>query len=738
MARSALLTTSAIALCAAFTAQPALAQTTQFERDTRVASEVLSSLLSFQRTSERQLAQEKLRRNSSISPVAYGPPFTVLEEHLFNRQGIRPDRSQILNSATRRTRIDFDFRTLVCMEEGDRGLHPDLAMALPYPSTRYTVISFFADETTGVSTDELYDFGRSGQAKIRKQTAKDKLIKIDWNRDQYHDAATNTWLALSDCMRRSSGFFAGTDVGFMVTGRVVRDFNNLRFDETYVEEAPIACPPAEHPTLTVGRQIRRYKTYKLNNPNPSDPLVDHLGNSIEATLGELNSRASTYYQGCRRLQYTRNGTFREKCARTIKGRLYPDRGRRIWDVHLLEVQPARGYYLDGEHRVLKPVDGTWSLRRQLCDDDAPASGPPFTTAKVSSYEPGVVSCSAKYGAAFPTGSLSQRRPKQITTVTFTNAVPATSKDIVSYGAWETVSNPCSKTTTSGVLRRERFVTGSTCMKEKQTYKTVITSYASGRASTSVETDQSPWSIFWNTCPVAGSGSSSSKPYYDVDGDGKPDFSTREDAVAYTRKKGGYVHEVDSTFGCETVGCSGPKVEGPGVGDFKGGTTGGSSGFGSTVLGGFFKSIFGGSSSSSSGGGGSSSSGSSSSCFTAGTLILMADGTERAIETIKVGDQLAHGTSVYAAGVFAGEPIYDLGGVMVTGEHFVLTTQGWMMVQDVPHAQLCDEMPDLVYCLATDTNLIPTKSIVFADYCEFGGSAASEIIFEQMKEEHGHV
>ena len=40
--------------------------------------------------------------------------------------------------------------------------------------------------------------------------------------------------------------------------------------------------------------------------------------------------------------------------------------------------------------------------------------------------------------------------------------------------------------------------------------------------------------------------------------------------------------------------------------------------------------------------------------------------------------------------------------------------------------------------ATDTNLIPTKSIVFADYCEFGGSAASEIIFEQMKEEHGYV
>ena len=209
MARSRLLTTSAIALCAAFAAQPALAQSTQLERDTRVASEVLSSLLSFQRTSERQLAQEQLRRNSSIKPVSYGPPFTEFEDHLFNRQGKRPDRTQILNSATRRLRIDFDFRTLVCMEEGDRGVHPDLAMALPYPSTRYTVISFFADETTGVSTDELYDFGRSGQAKIRKRTAKDKLIKIDWYRDQYHAAESNSWVPMSDCFEALCWLFCG-------------------------------------------------------------------------------------------------------------------------------------------------------------------------------------------------------------------------------------------------------------------------------------------------------------------------------------------------------------------------------------------------------------------------------------------------------------------------------------------------------------------------------------------------
>ena len=562
MIKGYLQATTALAMCAALAAHPARAQQTQFERDLAVARHVINSLLSFHRTNETTLYRQKLRRDGLLDfEEPYKAPFTEFEEELIVYQGKRADRIQALSASTRQTIIDLDFRAYICMEEGDAGLHPEITKPLPYNGTRYTLVGFFADETTRVSTGELYDFARSGQAKITGAMPHHQLIKIDWWSGRYHDAKTDTWHALSDCLKYIAPLFPKDSVGFISKGRRVSEFNKLNFTERYVEEAPVACPPPEFPNKTIGQQIRRYKTFKLTDVSPSDPMLDHRGNNVGQTLGELETKASRYYQGCRAPHYSRTGAFRETCGRTIKGQFYPDKGVRVWDVDLLEEAPARGYYLAGESRNYKPVDGTWSLRMQLCDSDTAPSSPAFTTTEQSAYSSGSQACSAVYGSSYPDGTQSLRRTKQTTTVTYTNVLPPSSREVMSYGDWQVLSNPCSKTTLSGLKTRERGSASRSCMIEAQTYQIATTSYADGRTSSSSETNQSGWSLARNTCPPpTPKPRNNPKTYFDVDGDGKGDFRTWDEAYRYHKNHGGPIPVSIEGGGCETAGCNGPEKD----------------------------------------------------------------------------------------------------------------------------------------------------------------------------------
>jgi hypothetical protein len=124
-----------------------------------------------------------------------------------------------------------------------------------------------------------------------------------------------------------------------------------------------------------------------------------------------------------------------------------------------------------------------------------------------------------------------------------------------------------------------------------------------------------------------------------------------------------------------------------------------------------------------GGGGGSSGGSKSSgggdgwgsfCFDPNTPIQMADGSEKKIKDIQLGDDTKGGE---VTGVFqfkAADEIHDYKGVTVAGSHYVKEDGKFIMVKDSPIATKIDKIP-VVYSLDTSGRRIFIKDIEFADY-----------------------
>ena len=102
------------------------------------------------------------------------------------------------------------------------------------------------------------------------------------------------------------------------------------------------------------------------------------------------------------------------------------------------------------------------------------------------------------------------------------------------------------------------------------------------------------------------------------------------------------------------------------------------------------------------------------CFDPNTLIQMADGSEKKIKDIKLGDDTKGGE---VTGVFqfkAADEIHDYKGVTVAGSHYVKENGKFIMVKDSPLAVKIDRIP-VVYSLDTSNRRIFIKDIEFADY-----------------------
>ena len=115
----------------------------------------------------------------------------------------------------------------------------------------------------------------------------------------------------------------------------------------------------------------------------------------------------------------------------------------------------------------------------------------------------------------------------------------------------------------------------------------------------------------------------------------------------------------------------------------------------------------------SGGGG----GGGDSCFAHGVKFLMADGSTKEIQDIKVGDYMAEGGRVY--GVLQGDGtiedwyIYD--GVYVTGSHFVKEDK-WVPVSKSEGAELLWGGFDTWYCVLNEHHLMVADNYqVFTDF-----------------------
>ena len=102
------------------------------------------------------------------------------------------------------------------------------------------------------------------------------------------------------------------------------------------------------------------------------------------------------------------------------------------------------------------------------------------------------------------------------------------------------------------------------------------------------------------------------------------------------------------------------------------------------------------------------------CFDPNTLIQMADGSEKKIKEIQLGDQTKGGE---VTGVFqfkASDEIHDYKGVTVAGSHYVKEDGKFIMVKDSPISVKIDKIP-VVYSLDTTGRRIFIKDIEFADY-----------------------
>ena len=102
------------------------------------------------------------------------------------------------------------------------------------------------------------------------------------------------------------------------------------------------------------------------------------------------------------------------------------------------------------------------------------------------------------------------------------------------------------------------------------------------------------------------------------------------------------------------------------------------------------------------------------CFDPNTPVQMADGSEKKIKNIQLGDETKGGE---VTGVFqfkAADEIHNYKGVTVAGSHYVKEDGKFIMVKDSPIAIKIDKIP-VVYSLDTSGRRIFIKDIEFADY-----------------------
>jgi hypothetical protein len=102
------------------------------------------------------------------------------------------------------------------------------------------------------------------------------------------------------------------------------------------------------------------------------------------------------------------------------------------------------------------------------------------------------------------------------------------------------------------------------------------------------------------------------------------------------------------------------------------------------------------------------------CFDPSTLIQMADGSNKKIKNIQLGDNTKGGE---VTGVFqfkASDEIHNYKSVTVAGSHYVKEDGRFIMVKDSPLAVKIDKIP-VVYSLDTTGRRIFIKDIEFADY-----------------------
>jgi hypothetical protein len=118
-----------------------------------------------------------------------------------------------------------------------------------------------------------------------------------------------------------------------------------------------------------------------------------------------------------------------------------------------------------------------------------------------------------------------------------------------------------------------------------------------------------------------------------------------------------------------------------------------------------------------GGSSSGTPGSGGGCFIAGTMITMADGSQKPVEQVDIKDEVAVGGFVFATGKFLIDNLYDYKGIKVSGTHMVKEDGKWTRVQDSEHGVSLGDDEHIVYVFGAEHRRILIDGILFTDYFE---------------------
>ena len=120
------------------------------------------------------------------------------------------------------------------------------------------------------------------------------------------------------------------------------------------------------------------------------------------------------------------------------------------------------------------------------------------------------------------------------------------------------------------------------------------------------------------------------------------------------------------------------------------------------------------------------------CFVANTPIDMADGTQKAIADLRLGEYTKGGI-VQGIHIYGGAPLYEYNGVRVSGTHYVIENNRAIMVQDTSTAI---KVPDVygLYTIDTSDRRIFSNGIEFADH---NGDKVIIDFFNNMKTDMHH-
>ena len=96
---------------------------------------------------------------------------------------------------------------------------------------------------------------------------------------------------------------------------------------------------------------------------------------------------------------------------------------------------------------------------------------------------------------------------------------------------------------------------------------------------------------------------------------------------------------------------------------------------------------------------------------------MADGSTKPVEQVDLGDKVAEGGKVFAAGRFLTEELHDYEGIKVSGSHMVNEDGTWVRVRDSEKGKPLGDDEHTVYVFGAEHRRILINGILFTDYFE---------------------